>query len=75
MQRSNVDLPDPDAPIKTVAVCSGTVSDKSFRTSSAPKDLRMFTSYTVASLNMVWKKVVRILMVLAMCLITVSLRR
>jgi hypothetical protein len=29
MQRSKVDLPDPDAPIKTVAVCSGTANERS----------------------------------------------
>ena len=42
MQRSSVDLPDPDAPIKTVAVCSGTVNERLLSTTSAPKDLRMF---------------------------------
>ena len=44
MQRNNVDLPEPDAPIKTVAVCSGTASDKLLSTSSDPNDLRTLTS-------------------------------
>ena len=38
MQRNSVDLPDPDAPIRTVAVCSLTVRERSFKTSSLSND-------------------------------------
>ena len=44
MQRSSVDLPEPDAPIKTVAVCSGTVIEISSSTTSLPNALRTFSS-------------------------------
>ena len=40
MQRSSVDLPEPEAPMSTVAVCSGTSRLTPRRTSSSPKDLR-----------------------------------
>ncbi|CAB4814390.1 unannotated protein [freshwater metagenome] len=40
MQRSNVDLPEPDAPINTVAVCSGTFIEISSSTTSVSNDLR-----------------------------------
>ena len=40
MHLSRVDFPEPEAPIKTVAVCSGTVIEISSRTTSESNDLR-----------------------------------
>ena len=45
MHLSNVDLPEPEEPIKTVAVCSGTLKEISSRTISLPKALRSL--YTI----------------------------
>ena len=39
MQRSSVDLPDPDAPIRQTTSCSATVRSMPRSTSSAPNDL------------------------------------
>ena len=40
--RKSVDFPDPEAPINTVAVCSGTVIEISSSTTSESNDLRSF---------------------------------
>ena len=39
MQRSSVDLPDPDAPIRQTTSCSSTARSMPFSTSRSPKDL------------------------------------
>ena len=47
MQRKRVDLPEPDEPINTVAVWSGTVNDKSLSTTLSSKlFLKFLTSNT-----------------------------
>ena len=39
MQRSSVDLPEPEAPIRAIASCSRTVRSMPRRTWRSPKDL------------------------------------
>ena len=39
MQRSSVDLPDPEAPIRQITSCSSTDRSMPFSTSSLPNDL------------------------------------
>ena len=39
MQRSSVDLPEPDAPIRQITSCSSTDRSMPFSTSSLPNDL------------------------------------
>src|SRR5687768_8971747 len=49
MHRSTVDLPDPEGPMMQIVFPLATLNVTSFRTSRAPKDLRMLSTMTTGA--------------------------